>query len=451
MEHQPNKNEEHENEFSQQDSIQADSLSQKRSYWEVLLDPQTLQGLMSAGGGLLVVGLVVWLWSVGVFENPLVVANCLGVGNIALLAVGVVGVIKTRYQLAGKATALLACLLMPLNLWFYDAQGLITLDQGGHLWVPALICCAIYVAVAYVLKEPRFAYVIVGGITLTGMLFLADQQIEHFWEITAPVTLLVVLGGICIHFERVFPEGEGPFVRSNFGKEFFRAGHILLASGLMILFAGRLSGWLYEPMLAGLNWFTAADVATQALHKFYAFALTIGGTYLYLYSHFVVREQNKYLACALLTSAWSGVVLLDLLAVPFTLEYATLFIAIAALVINAIVVLASRATEDVEKHQARVHWATTFAKVVKPYANGLNVLAVCFAGTLYARDRIDFFYQMLPYELTWVYLVAVLVGCLACWLVCELFIERVLHQKIVGCYRGSRCLQCLPCQPACLA
>lgn len=38
---------------------------------------------------------------------------------------------------------LLACLLMPLNLWFYDAQGLITLREGGHLWIPAVVCCAL--------------------------------------------------------------------------------------------------------------------------------------------------------------------------------------------------------------------------------------------------------------------------------------------------------------------
>ena len=79
------------------------------------------------------------------FENKIIVASCLGVANAALLAVGILGTRFSPYQTASKALTLLACLVMPLNLWFYDAQGLITLDQGGHLWVPALVCCAIYV------------------------------------------------------------------------------------------------------------------------------------------------------------------------------------------------------------------------------------------------------------------------------------------------------------------
>ena len=412
MENQGHQREDNFESIALQESDLLGTPSQKRGFIEVLVDPKTLQGLMFSGGGLLVLGLVVWLWSVGVFENRLVVASFLGAGNVVLLASGVFGVLKTRYQTAGKAITLLACLLMPLNLWFYDAQGLITLDQGGHLWVPALICCAIYVTVARILKEPRFAYTIVGGITLTGMLFLADQQIGHFWEIMAPSTFLVALGGICIHFERIFPQGDGPFSRNQFGREFFRAGHVVMGIGLFILLAGRLSGWLYEPFLADLNWFSMPEVATQAKLKLFALALTLGGTYSYAYSHFAVRERKQYLIAALLTSVWSVVILLDLLAVPFTMEFVTLFLALAALVAN----ITNQVTSQPESKSSLPDWSVPFVNLASSLAIGLNVATVCFAAVLYGRDRIDFFYQIMPYELTWVYLTAVLAGSFACFL-----------------------------------
>jgi hypothetical protein len=416
MENQGHQREDNFESIALQESDLLETPSQKRGFIEVLLDPKTLHGLMLSGGGLLVLGLVVWLWSVGVFENRLVVASFLGAGNVALLATGILGVLKTRYQTASKAITLLACLLMPLNLWFYDAQGLITLDQGGHLWVPALACCAIYVAVARILKEPRFAYTIVGGITLTGMLFLADQQIGHFWEIMAPATFLVVLGGICIHFERVFPLGDGPFSRNAFGREFFRAGHIVMGAGLVVLLVGRLSGWLYEPFLADLNWFAMPEVATQAKLKLFALALTVGGTYAYVYSHFAVSERKQYLTAALLTSIWSVVVLLDLLAVPFTMEYVTLFLALTALVANITTWITSPAEATTETNAGLPAWIAPFVNLATSLGVALNVATVCFAAVLYGRDRIDFFYQLMPYEFGWVYLAAVLVGSVACLL-----------------------------------
>ena len=39
--------------------------------------------------------------------------------------------------MAGKALAFLACLVMPLNLWYYHSHDLITID--GHLWIAALV------------------------------------------------------------------------------------------------------------------------------------------------------------------------------------------------------------------------------------------------------------------------------------------------------------------------
>ncbi|NOZ40740.1 MAG: hypothetical protein GXP24_11015 [Planctomycetes bacterium] len=290
----------------------------RRNWIEVLLDPQTLQGLMLCGAGLLVLGLVVWLWSIGIFENKLVVATCLGVANFSLLAVGVSGARFTRYQTASKAITMLACLVMPLNLWFYDVQGLITLDQGGHLWVPALVCCALYVLVARVLADPLFVKAIVGGVTMTGLLFLADNQVGRLWEIMAPSSFLVVLGMICIHVERAFPPEDGPFSRAKFGRAFFQAGHVVMGLGLAVLLVGRLVGRLYEPFLTGWDWISMPAVATQTNLQLLALALALGAAYSYVYSQVVVQAKGRYLTSAVLTLLWSAIILLDLLQIELT-------------------------------------------------------------------------------------------------------------------------------------
>jgi len=166
--------------------------NQRRAFLEVLLSQQTLQWMMACGSGLLVLGLVIWLWSVGIFENPLVVATVAGTATLGLLGFGMLLVQKTRYQLAGKWVTLLGAMALPLNLWLYDAQGLITLTDGGHLWIPAAICCLIYAGVARVLRDAAFVYTLVGGIVMTGMLFLADESIGRFWQWLPPTKFLSV-------------------------------------------------------------------------------------------------------------------------------------------------------------------------------------------------------------------------------------------------------------------
>jgi len=177
----------------------------RRSILEILLDPRSIQWLLASGGVLLVVGLVIWLASLGVFKNTLVVATCLGAGTLVLLAGGCATVRLTRYQLAGRALALLACLVMPLNLWFYHANGLVTLE--GHLWLAALVCCALYAAAAAILEDPVFVYVLMAGVAMTGCLILADMH--KLMQVAAPATLLVSLGLIALHAERAFAEGDG--------------------------------------------------------------------------------------------------------------------------------------------------------------------------------------------------------------------------------------------------
>src|SRR5262245_22178745 len=115
----------------------------QRNVVEILLEPKNIQMLLALGGALMVVGLVILLW-VNEFLTPPVVAGGLGALNAALLLGGWGLLLRTRYQVAGRALTLIACLVMPLNLWYYDANDLIALD--GHLWVAALVMSALYAA-----------------------------------------------------------------------------------------------------------------------------------------------------------------------------------------------------------------------------------------------------------------------------------------------------------------
>src|SRR5206468_1832170 len=137
----------------------------------------------------------------------------------------------------------LACLVMPLNLWFYHAQGLVTLQE--HLWVAGVVVCGCYAAAAWVLRDRLFVPVLMGGVAMTGLLLLAD--LGKFWEVAAPSTFLVALGLIGVHVERAFPPHAGPFGRRRFGRAFFASGHVLLVAGLGLLLGAQLTGaWLHD-------------------------------------------------------------------------------------------------------------------------------------------------------------------------------------------------------------
>src|ERR1043166_4074097 len=218
----------------------------RRSFMEVLLDPRSIQWLLASGGVLLVVGLVIWLSALGLFQNAGVVAVLLGIGNAAVLGGGFFLTLGTRHQLAGKAITLLACLVMPLNLWFYHYNGIITLQ--GHLWMAAVVFCVIYAAAAWVLKDPLFVYVLVGGLTLTGLLILGDFQALD--QVFGPVVLLIVTSLLCLHAERAFPPDDAsPFSRRRFGMAFYWSAQVLLASGLLFLLGAQLIGWIHRPVL----------------------------------------------------------------------------------------------------------------------------------------------------------------------------------------------------------
>src|SRR5690606_20331190 len=128
---------------------------------------------------------------------------------------------------------------------------LISIRDGDPLWVPALICCAIYAGIARLLKDAKFVYALVAGVAMTGLLFLADDAVDRFWSVLGPSPFLVLLGAVCIHVERLFHTGEGPFNRSNFGRAFFIAGHVAMGAGLAVLLGGRLVGVFSETIFAG--------------------------------------------------------------------------------------------------------------------------------------------------------------------------------------------------------
>ncbi len=213
---------------SSEEPSEAHSAKSRRSLLEIVLDPRNIQMLLAIGGALMVVGLVILLW-VNKFFTPPVVAVGLGIVNGVLLAAGWWVLRSTRYQLAGRAVTLLACLVMPLNLWYYHANNLITLDN--NLWVAALVISTLYAASAYLLRDEFFVYIFMAGVTLTGLLFLADLPTTHqvYMKTAAPAALLVILGLLAIHVERAFLDQEGPFGRKRFGLAFFWSGHAALS------------------------------------------------------------------------------------------------------------------------------------------------------------------------------------------------------------------------------
>src|SRR5437868_405293 len=105
------------------------ALPPAHSIMEKLLSPQGIQALLGTGGALFAGGMITWLATLGIFDHPLVLAVTLGGVNLALLLAGFWLVLSTRYQLAGLALTLLSCLVMPLHLWFYHAQKLLTFDN----------------------------------------------------------------------------------------------------------------------------------------------------------------------------------------------------------------------------------------------------------------------------------------------------------------------------------
>ena len=61
----------------------------RSGFVERLLSPQSLQRMMACGGALLILGMVAWLWSIGLFANPVVVAILIGTASLSTIVAGV--------------------------------------------------------------------------------------------------------------------------------------------------------------------------------------------------------------------------------------------------------------------------------------------------------------------------------------------------------------------------
>jgi hypothetical protein len=374
----------------------------RRPLLEILLDPRNIQMLLAFGGALMVVGLVILLWVNEFFTPPLVAAG-LGVGNALLLLSGWWVLRSTRYQLAGRAVTLLACLVMPLNLWYYHANGLITLE--GHLWAAALVISALYAASAWVLRDEVFVYIFSAGVTLTGLLVLADlpPSPQKFWEIASPATLLVVLGLLAIHIERAFPEQEGPFGRRRFGLAFFWSGQALLAAGLFLVLGAEIAGdWLYQPLFKSLydQLHTTPSPIVGEL-RWLALALVLVATYAYIYSDLVVRQVGVYVHIAAATLLWALVLTLQVL--DITLDTSALIAVLAAtgLAVNAV--------------QSTLLRESRYSRLLPILGVLLLLLAVALGFSVYCRalshDLKSVWHVAPP---SWTYVGAMVLTALAC-------------------------------------
>jgi hypothetical protein len=276
-----------------------------RRMFEALMDPRSIQWMLMVGGALCVLGLVVWLISLGIFKDPHVLAIALGIGTLAVIAGGWFLTLRTRYRIAGQALTFLGCVVAPLNLWFYHAQRLLTVD--GHLWLGGVVCCLLYAATVVVLRDPVFMYAFEAGVTLTTMLLLADMG--KITDTTWLSLFLMALGLISIHGERMFAPAEtSDFPRRRFGLPLFWSGHAQIGASLIILLGSQLLGWMAEPARA---LFGGEFVSTLLINNFLlATGVWLAGIYAYLYSDIVVRRVGVYLALAGVCAVMAEVTLL---------------------------------------------------------------------------------------------------------------------------------------------
>jgi hypothetical protein len=384
------------------------SAAARRSVLEILLDPQSIQWLLASGGVLLAVGLVIWLASLGVFKNPLVVATCLGAGTLVLLAGGCAIIKLTRHQLAGRALALLACLVMPLNLWFYHANGLVTLE--GHLWLAALVCCVLYAAAAAVLEDPVFVYVLIAGVTLTGSLILAD--LHKLMQVATPATLLVSLGLLSLHAERAFAEGDGPFSRKRFGMACFWSAQALLGTGLLLLLGAQLTGWLPIAM----SWLQERPlIDTDPTQRLLAVGLVLAGAYAYLYSDLVVRRVGVYVYFAAFMLLWAELLVIDLAKLNSHPSALIGVLALTSLAVNLVQSLAFG--------KAASQSSAKLARPLPALGVMLSTAPVLLGVVLHMRaTRLDI-HSTWPYSVTWAYVAAMALTAVCCR------ISAYLHER----------------------
>ncbi len=350
--------------------------------FEALLDPHSIQWLLVLGGSLAVLGLIVWLVSLGVFRNPTLLAGLMTAGSLGIVCAGWWVTLKTRFRTAGRALTFLGCVVAPLNLWYFHAQGLMTVD--GHLWVAAAACCLLYAATVFVLRDPLFLYAIEAGITLTAVLLLADlgRLADPTW-----ISLVgIVLGLISLHAERAFPpEPDAPFNRERFGKALFRSGHMQIAGSLALLLCVQVFTWFFEPLVEILGSGTLARPTNLlATSRLLAAGLWIAGTYAYLYSDLIVRRTGRDIFSAAFCLIMAELTLLAQM--DLRPEWLIAALALTALAANGLQLVLAR------RHDA------AFDRAVPRVGMVLNALPLLLGFALHVRAT-----SFIAAELDWSY------------------------------------------------
>ena len=276
-----------------------------RRMFEAIIDPRSIQWLLAMGGGLMVLGGLIWLISKGIFKEPLPLAIIFGIGSVGLLATGWFVNLKTRFKIAGRALTFLACVVLPLNLWFYHAQSLLLLEQG--LWVGGVVCVILYLVTVWLMRDALFVYAVEVGITLTAVLFLGSLGLAG--SATHLSFVLMVLAVISIHGRLAFPEQAEHFERDRFGLPLFWSGHLQLLASLIILFGSQLSGWFN---IVG-DLFGLPDQGIFLTNSVWASGLLwLTACYLYLYSELFVRRIGLYMNLAAVSLIMAEITLLDI-------------------------------------------------------------------------------------------------------------------------------------------
>lgn len=254
---------------------------------EALLDPRSITWLLTLGGGLMVLGGLIWLISQGILENPFVLALLLTSSSVAILVAGWFVTLKTRYRTAGRALTFLGCVVLPLNLWFYHAQGLLLLEGG--LWVGGVACVLLYVATVWLLREPLFVYAVEAGITITSVLLLGEFGVVG--QATQLCVVLMSLALISIHAHKAFPT-EGSFTQDKYGMPLFWSGQLQLLAALVILATTQAASLLIA-QIGNVFAIPKGGIPLTVGHLVPG-CLWIAGAYAYIYSDLAVRRIGLY-------------------------------------------------------------------------------------------------------------------------------------------------------------
>ena len=386
--------------------------------FEALLDPQAIQYLLGLGGALAVVGLIVWLVSIGLFANPWVQAGLFAVGTLGLLAAGWFVTLRTRYRLAGIALTALGCVVAPLNLWFYHAQNLMTVE--GHLWAAAIVCCGLYAATLWRLREPVFVYAFQAGMVMTALLLLAD--LGRLNDATAVAATLVAFGVIAIHLERLFPpagtSADGQpvvFDRQRYGRPLIYSGFVQIGGGLAVLLAAQTVGWLRIPTDVIQTFLPYQGVRVA---PFLAAGLWLAGAYAAFYAALVPRLSGPTLWAAACCLLMAEVTLLATTEVPP--EAAIVALAVTA----AVACVAGRKLPEA----SRTGWAALAA------AGLLAAMPVGLGYVLFLRDALPGFREV-PWwhrDVTWDY-----VGAMGITAACLYAAAMVTGRRVGGMLQAA--------------